>query len=204
MKIIPFYGVAWESNSYLVTEGDDAILIDAGVNCHTVAEQLAKEAVTLRTILLTHGHFDHIISIDGLREQTDAKLAIHSEDAEMLTDAEKSALYTFFGVRNSYRPCDISLSHGDIIPFGEHRIEVIHTPGHSRGSVCYKIGDVLFTGDTIFSSGYGRYDLYGGDIRMLTTSLKQLKDQNPSMTIYPGHGEPALLGTALNRLSGLI
>lgn len=204
MKLVPFYSAMWESNSYLLVDGTEAILIDAGVNAKDVMDQLQRENAALKHILLTHGHFDHTVSVDALREATGAKLSVHSADAEMLTDAEKSALYTFFGTRGSHKPADITLSDGDTIPFGNTTIRVIHTPGHSRGSVCYLADNMLFSGDTLFDGGYGRCDLYGGDMTVLATSLGKLQTLDPNLTIYPGHGGSALLGAALSNLFGLI
>ena len=137
MKCIPFWGMAWESNSFLLVHDGHAALIDAGVSAETVLDALEAENVSLDLILLTHGHFDHTVSVDKLREATGATLAVHEDDAEMLTDAEKSALYHFFGTRSAHIPCDKTLSHGHTLSLGHKKIHVIHTPGHSRGSVCY-------------------------------------------------------------------
>ena len=204
MKLIPLYGAAWESNSYLLVDGADALLIDAGAACRTVTDALAKEGATLRHILLTHGHFDHTVSVDTLRQATDAKLSLHGADAEMLTDAHKSALALFFGTDRTHGPADQTLSDGDRIPFGGTSIQVIHTPGHSRGSVCYLMDGMLFCGDTLFAEGYGRCDLYGGDMSVLAASLGKLRTLDPALTIYPGHGAPRALGDALDSLFGTI
>ena len=203
MKCIPFWGIAWESNSYLLVHDGHAALIDAGVSAKAVLDTLEAENASLELILLTHGHFDHTVSIDKLREATGATLAIHEADAEMLTDAEKSALYHFFGTRSAHIPCDKTLSHGECLSLGNKKIDVIHTPGHSRGSVCYRIDDMLFSGDTLFAQGYGRFDLYGGDMGQLATSLGSLRQLDETLTIYPGHGGATSLGEALENLFGL-
>ena len=203
MKLIPFYSTLWESNSYLLIDGTDALLIDAGVNAKDVVKHLERENAELRHILLTHGHFDHTVSVDTLREATGAKLLMHFADTEMLADAEKSALTVFFGTRSSHKPADITLSDGDAIPFGNTVIQVLHSPGHSRGSVCYLADNMLFSGDTLFDGGYGRCDLYGGDMNVLASSLGKLQTLDPNLTIYPGHGSSAPLGAALNNLFGL-
>ena len=197
MKCIPFWGMAWESNSFLLVHDGHAALIDAGVSAKTVLDALEAENVSLDLILLTHGHFDHTVSVDKLREATGATLAVHEDDAEMLTDAEKSALYHFFDTRSAHIPCDKTLS------LGHKKIHVIHTPGHSRGSVCYRVDDMLFSGDTLFAQGYGRFDLYGGDMGQLAASLGSLRQLDEALTIYPGHGGAASLGEALENLFGL-
>lgn len=203
MKCIPFWGMAWESNSFLLVHDGHAALIDAGVSAKTVLDALEAENVSLDLILLTHGHFDHTVSVDKLREATGATLAVHEDDAEMLTDAEKSALYHFFGTRSAHIPCDKTLSHGHTLSLGHKKIHVIHTPGHSRGSVCYRVDDMLFSGDTLFAQGYGRFDLYGGDMGQLAASLGSLRQLDEALTIYPGHGGAASLGEALENLFGL-
>ncbi len=203
MTIIPFWGVSWESNSYLIVSQKHAALIDAGVDVGRVEAALASEDASLDYILLTHGHFDHTLSVDRLRGARSAPLVVHAADAEMLTDAEKSAQYLFFGTKDAHAPADKTVTHGDVLPLGDTVIRVYHTPGHSLGSVCYGVENALFSGDTLFAGGYGRCDLYGGDINALAHSLGSLRELDPSLTIYPGHGGSATLGDALNNLFGL-
>ena len=204
MTVIPLQSFSWEANSYLITDGEEAVLIDAGTNIHRIREALEKSKTSLKSILLTHGHFDHTTAIDELRKIFSAPVFIHEADSEMLVDAEKSALYHFFGTRDSHQPADRILKDGDTIPLGNTVITVHHTPGHSRGSVCYRVENALFSGDTIFEAGYGRYDLYGGDRYALEKSLAALRTLQQNLTIYPGHGGTATLGAALDNLFGLI
>ena len=202
MELVTFFGHGWESNSYLLIDGQEAILIDAGINSRNVMESLEKNGASLRYILLTHGHFDHTVSVDTLRRETGAQVIIHADDAEMLTDAEKSAQYHFFGTMEAHGEADRTVSHGDTLALGKSTVKVIHTPGHSRGSVCYLVDGMLFSGDTIFDEGYGRYDLYGGDALTLFNSLKSLRMMEPTLALYPGHSIPSTLGVALDRLFG--
>ena len=202
MQLIPFYGRSFESNSYLLVGERNAVLIDAGVNTPDVLNALKAHGAKLQYILLTHGHFDHTISVDTLRKQTPAKLVIHAEDAEMLTDAQKSALAIFFGTHDTHIPEDLTVWDGDVISFEDQQIRVIQTPGHSKGSVCYQLGDMLFSGDTLFDGGYGRYDLHGGDGDTLFRSLGRLRKADPALTVYPGHGGSAPLSDALAKLFG--
>ena len=204
MTVIPFTSLSWEANSYLIASGTHAVLIDAGVSTEVVKEELSRLGATLDAVLLTHGHFDHTISADKLRESFSVPIMIHEADAEMLSDAEKSALYYFFGTRSAHLPADRVLKDGDAIPLGDMVIKVHHTPGHSLGSACYRVENAIFTGDTIFSAGYGRCDLYGGDMSALVRSLALLRTLEQNLTIYPGHGGTATLGTALDNLFGLI
>ena len=124
-------------------------------------------------------------------------------DAELLPDGEKNAFSLFFGQDRAWRPADHLLCDGEVIALGDAQIKVVHTPGHTRGSVCYLCGDDLITGDTLFADGYGRCDLYGGDWGALCTSLRKLTELSPTLRIYPGHGQGSTLGDALGEI-GLV
>ena len=201
MKIIPFYAKGWESNSYLVINNSEALLVDAGASEKAVLEALKGENAKLKYIILTHGHFDHTITAAALREISGARLAVHKDDEEMLYDAEKSALAAFLGRYDRVGVCDMLLENGEKVEIGGLQIEIIHTPGHSKGSVCLLCESSLFTGDTLFNGGYGRYDLYGGDFGKLCHSLSALKELDGELDIFPGHGSGAKLKTALNYLN---
>ena len=202
MKIENFYPGSWGSNCYLLTAGSHAAIVDPSADAPTLISALEKRRVTLDFILLTHGHFDHIVSADTLRQATDAPLLIHEADAEMLTDARKNAFYTFFRMERAYAPANRLLHNGDLLALGKETIRVLHTPGHSRGSVCYLCNDeFLITGDTLFDASYGRYDLYGGDLGELKASLASLRELPQDLYIYPGHGSPEHLGVALKLVS---
>ena len=200
MKIIPFFARGWEANSYLVISEGQAALIDAGAPTKSILEALDSENAKLEYILLTHGHFDHTVTADALRKATGAKLIIHTDDEEMLADPEKSALASFLGRYDTVTPSEKTVTDGERIPLGKEEITVIHTPGHSKGSVCYLTADSLFTGDTLFDGGFGRYDLHGGDFMALRASLSRLKELDGKLDIFPGHGNSAKLENALNLL----
>ncbi len=190
---------SWGSNCYLLVSGSHAAIVDPSADATTLLSAVQEHGAVLDMILLTHGHFDHIVSVDTLRRMTDAPLLIHKDDAEMLGDAHKNAFYTFFHVDRTYRPAERLLHGGELLQLGDETIEVLHTPGHSKGSVCYRCGnDFLLTGDTLFDEGYGRYDLWGGNLGELTASLASLRALPAALRIYPGHGAPAGLGIALD------
>lgn len=199
MKIQNLYPGSWGSNCYLLTVGSHAAVVDPSADAKTIVAVLKEAGATLEAILLTHGHFDHIVSVDTLREQTGAPLLVHREDGEMLTDSRKNAFHTFFRMERKYRAAERLLEHNEEILLGDEIIRVLSTPGHSKGSVCLLCNnEYLITGDTLFADGYGRYDLYGGDREQLFASLASLRDLPQTLTIYPGHGSPALLGAALD------
>lgn len=188
MKLIPYYGEGISSNSYLLVSGEDAVLIDCAVSPVVLQKTLEEQGASLRYIILTHGHFDHIETLDEVRDMTDAKVLIHQNDAEMLPDGMKNGYCDFFHGTFSVKPADRTVTDGDIITVGDISLKVIHTPGHSKGSMCLECDEHLFTGDTLFANNIGRSDLYGGDGRTVMESLKKLAVMRPELEIYPGHG----------------
>ena len=198
MDILNLTPGGFASNCYLVKCGNDAVLIDCTADAHRVSEALGD--AKLHAILLTHGHFDHMLTVSRMQRELSAPLYLHARDAEFPTDARKNAFAAFFPQDVTYPPADHLLCGGECLTFGTLSVHVTHVPGHTGGCVLYRIGEALFTGDTIFSAGFGRTDLYGGDEVALRTSLALLHTLPPTLTIYPGHGESALLGDALDRL----
>ncbi len=187
------------ANCYLVSEGEDAVLIDCAAPLTDLRAALGTK--TLHAILLTHGHFDHMLTADAVRAHFDIPLYLHAADADCPVDGKKNAYAVFFGADRAYGAPSHTLKHGEILTFGALSLTVVHVPGHTHGCVTYRVGDALFTGDTLFAAGIGRTDLYGGDTDKLLRSLRKLADLPHSLRIYPGHGEDATLGAALNRLS---
>ena len=117
----------------------------------------------------------------------------------MPEDAHKNAFYTFFRMERAYKRPDRTLRDKENLHLGDEIIRVIHTPGHTAGCVCYLCNDeFLITGDTLFADSYGRFDLYGGNASVLFQSLQGMRDLPQDLTIYPGHGECARLGDALD------
>lgn len=182
------------SNCYLLADEQtkQAAVIDPGAydeRSETDAV-LSQGGYLLKYILLTHGHFDHILGAYELRKKYDAKLAIHAEDAPCLSDAHLS-LAQENGLAELQIPLspDILLRDGDTLFLGENEIRVIHTPGHTRGGVCYVVeGErTVFTGDTLFCMTVGRTDFDGGSIRELAASIKKLLELQGDYRILPGH-----------------
>ena len=204
MKVIPICPGSAMANCYLLVHGTHALVVDPCVTIAGIRRAAEIEGAVLDGILLTHGHFDHILSLDSLRDALSVPAYIHEADQQLLPDGEKNAFALFFGQDRAFRPAEHALHDGDSIPLGDASIEVIHTPGHTAGSVCYRVGNMLLTGDTIFADSFGRYDLFSGDLGMLKDSLRRLSMMDPSLTIYPGHGEAAPLGEACARVSRIL
>ncbi|MBO8125835.1 MAG: MBL fold metallo-hydrolase [Firmicutes bacterium] len=186
------------TNCYLLyTEpGGQGALIDPGAETLTILTAIEKRRLDLKTILLTHGHADHIGAAAKVREKTGAKIYIHSQDAEMAKDPELN-LSPYIGFGSLVLEPDRLLAEGESVEVCGERLKVLYTPGHTPGSVCYycqKLG-VLFSGDTLFAGGFGRTDLVGGDEAQLKASLEKILPNLPEETlVYPGHGGKTTIG----------
>ena len=199
MKIFNLYSGSWRSNCYLLADVDagEAALIDPSENAQKIVRFAQDKGVRIVHILLTHGHFDHMLSLDDLRKLTGAPLSMHADDAEFLSDPHKSA-FAMIGKEEIFAPPERLLRDGSIIELAGHKIKVIHTPGHTKGSCCFAVGDCLFTGDTLFVGGYGRCDLFGGSYTEMRHSLDKLASLERDYKIYPGHGESGKLKEEIN------
>ena len=202
MEIISMPTTGFASNCYIIHNGKDAFVCDPSISEKKILAKLEEKELSLKGILLTHGHFDHIWRAQELRDETGVPLYVHELDAEMLTDSSKNAYRTFTGNDFTIQNADVLLDDGDTITLGEENIKVLHTPGHTKGSVCFDTGDSLLSGDTIFSEGFGRYDLYGGNVTDLQNSLKMLSKmaESENRWLYSGHGESSTLKTAIQKL----
>lgn len=158
-----------------------------------IVDRCKADGVEIRYILLTHAHFDHMLSLESLRELTGAPLAIHEHDAESLTDPNLTYMAQFAGVDTGCRPAEMLLSDGDVLELGETKLTVMHTPGHTMGSVCYMTDGIILTGDTLFANSIGRCDLYGGDEMTIEDSLRRLARLDGNYKLYPGHGPTTTL-----------
>ncbi|MFH0892023.1 MAG: MBL fold metallo-hydrolase [Candidatus Falkowbacteria bacterium] len=166
------------TNCYLVSSAGEAAVIDPGGSGELILDEIKKARVKLVYVINTHGHFDHVLADEHLRNATGAKILIHV--------AEKS-LIDF--------PADQYLSDGDVIRIGDIELKVLHTPGHTPGGICLLGDGFMFTGDTLFLNGIGRTDFEWSSETDMEASLKRLVDIiKPGMAIYPGHGEVAAYG----------
>lgn len=186
-----------QENTYLVyfPESRDALCIDPGADEPKLLGALAERGLTLRAILLSHGHVDHVAGAHWLNRRSGAPVALHSGDFFMLDDLPEFGQFFGYGALTAPR-IHMPLAGGEKIQIGGYALEVLHTPGHSPGSVTYALDDNLFVGDLIFSGNVGRTDLPGGDPQALLDSIQQKIWPFPEAAlIYPGHGERTTVGT---------
>lgn len=194
MNIRTFQLGELNSNCYIVeTAPGRCIAIDIGGSPRTVIEYLKMRGLKLGKILLTHGHFDHIGGVEDVRLATGAEVYVHESDAPMLESSALS-LHSMISFMPFKPVTDYTVVRGDcFINDGDCSFQVLHTPGHSHGSVCYICHDVIFSGDTLFCCSAGRTDFPGGDADYLRRSLETLADLDGDYSVYPGHNESTTL-----------
>ncbi len=200
MKIRCIEGRRYSSNTYILENDREAFIFDPSVDENEISGALDEIGARPMGIILTHGHFDHTLSLSALREKYGVPVYIHTLDNEMLSDSEKNAGKLLLWQEFKNAPADRTFEDSEELMLGGHIVKIIHTPGHTKGSCCFLAGGVLITGDTIFAQGFGRYDLYGGDGAVLFETLKSLKELDGTLKIYPGHGESSTLGYALRAI----
>lgn len=187
-----------QANNYLVVDevSKEAILIDCSDYVEEIIDYVKKNNLKVKYILLTHGHFDHVLGINRMNEVLGAEVYVHEGDKEQVVNTR--AVMTMFGLPTEgveNPKITATLSDAGELTLGNQVIKVIETPGHTPGGVCYLIGDCLFSGDTLFRGTIGRTDLPGGSFQQIKHSVKDVLfalDEN--IKVYPGHGEPTSIG----------
>ena len=174
---------AYQTNCYLLWEGEKAVVIDPGYEPETILRALQTLGLSLEAIALTHGHFDHVGAVKELVAETGCRVYIHASEATlppMMTAGELYFTHTY--------------ADGDTIaPVPGLELTVLHTPGHTPGSVCLVYGQHMFSGDTLFQGSCGRVDFPGGNPKKMIESLARLAAIESDYRVHPGHGESTTL-----------
>lgn len=184
------------ANCWIVgtTDTREGMVVDPGGNAEGILKVIEDEGLDIKIIVLTHGHSDHIAALYDIRDSTGAAVAIHSEDADFLEG--RGAFSSMFGI--SYKtpePPDRLLQEGNVITVGDADFTVVHTPGHTPGSICLLTAKKIFTGDTLFYRGIGTTLMPGSSRRQLIGSIQARLMALPDDTvIYPGHGRETTIG----------
>lgn len=202
MKVERFVIGMIQTNCYLVSNTDtkECVIIDPAVYSAEMTSHIQKEGLLVQAILLTHGHFDHIMGIDGFLKEFDVPVYAHCEESKLLNNADYNAssdygrAYTYSGA--SY------VEDGQILNLAGMQFQVIYTPGHTIGGCCYYVEQekVLFSGDTLFQMSVGRSDFPTGNGRQLVDSIQKKLMVLPEETVvYPGHMEQTVIGDEKRR-----
>ena len=200
-KFFHLYTGPLEVNTYIVVNGDSGFVVDPGGDADEIFAIFKKQKAKIDAILLTHAHFDHIGGVAQL-----VKIASESEGKTQSTptvflhreEVEKIGSYKNMGFSMNANPekfvPDVLLKGGETLDISGLKVIVIHTPGHSKGGVCYVVGNKIFVGDTLFFTSYGRTDFYDGNAKDLKNSIvNKLFNLKGNYTLLPGHGEPTTL-----------
>lgn len=182
---------AYQENCYMLCPEDsrDAVLIDPGDDLFALKRALGEGGRVLKAILLTHGHFDHILSAEPLTRITGAPVYVHERDEELLCDEDKNGYNAMCASQKCPEEMLTESLESEIDVCGLH-FQVLHTPGHTKGSVCFYDAEngMLFSGDTLFCAGFGRMDLFGGSPAEMRHSLRRLFALPGGTRVLCGHG----------------
>lgn len=186
----------YSANCYIIgcEKTGEAVVVDPGGDVDTILEKIEELGLKVKYIILTHGHGDHIGGIIGLKEKTNAKILIHADDEYMLKDSDIN-LSSKMSIKNIEVSPDDVLQDKDMIKIGKYDAYIIHTPGHTKGSICIKVENNILTGDTLFAGSIGRTDLPGGSHDSIIKSIKEkLLNYDDDVKIFPGHGPVTTIG----------
>lgn len=183
-----------QTNCWLVSDDGDGpvLVIDPGGDVDQLLRAVGDRDVA--SVVLTHGHFDHLGAVTEFLQVADVPLSIHAADAPSITDPAGTG-GALFGFTQTAPPADVELADGDLVSAGSLELEVLHTPGHTPGSICLRAEQHLFSGDTLFQLGVGRTDFPGGDGRVLKDSIaSKLAPLGDETLVHPGHGPDTTVG----------
>ena len=184
MNILTIQGGSLYTNCYMVW-GDGSktcLLVDPGFQADGILEQVRSRNLQVEAVLLTHGHFDHVGGVKGITQETGCKVYLHEDDLSLPSQLTLGQI-----------PYTDTYEDGDVLSLAGVTLRVMHTPGHTPGSVCLLCGDAMLSGDTLFAQSCGRTDLPGGDYRKMKESLRRLASLEENYKVLPGHGESSTL-----------
>ena len=195
MKIRIFALGPMQTNCYfLVDEATNkTIIVDPACDAEGIIEKLNRHGCKPEAVILTHAHFDHMLALDQIREECGVPLFVHEGDAPAVVNPTLSMMDLYADVHEGCKPAERLLKDGDTVRLGNTKLTVIHTPGHTPGSICLVEGDTMISGDTLFRESIGRHDFPGGDYKTLMNSIHKLLSLETDYNVYPGHGPKTTL-----------
>lgn len=195
MQIKTFPNGLLSSNAYVVWDKNECMIVDLGVKVKYLEEFIKDKGLTVKYLVLTHGHYDHANYIGEYIEAfPNANVICHTDEYKVLTDKIANVSY-LVGEPCTYNYDYTFVNNGDTLTIGDSKLKVLNFPGHTPGCICLldEQSKIMLTGDVIFAHGYGRTDFLYGDSSLMRASLLQIAKMDEEITIYPGHGESAKL-----------
>ena len=191
MRVFTFTPVKYfGSNTYILSSESEAVVIDPSVPFSEAEQLISSEALNVKYIILTHTHFDHMLTIDDWVLNTDAEVIVGEDDAYGLMDSYINCYRLFVNEDKGYFGKYRAVSENDKLFLGTESINIIKTPGHTKGSISIVADDKIFVGDVVFAEGgIGRTDLPGGDYQILAKSIEKIAAFPPQTIVYSGHGD---------------
>ena len=191
MKIVTLHTTMLETDTYVVINGGRAFVVDPGADAEKIIAAAEAEGAKIEWVLLTHAHFDHIGAAAALQREG-AQIVLHRDDVKLIKSFQN--LSVLAGVKVEHFTPDVTVAGGETLDVAGVSVKVIHTPGHTAGSVCYVAGDVIFSGDTLFALSYGRTDFPTGSFAQLKNSVvNKLFALEGDYKVLPGHEGPTTL-----------
>ncbi|MEE3348638.1 MAG: MBL fold metallo-hydrolase [Candidatus Gastranaerophilaceae bacterium] len=196
MNITTYIAGPIDANNYLIYDEStrDAVLIDCSDYREDILNEVKQKGLNVKYILLTHGHFDHILGVNEMKKALNVKAGIAKADIILLEHTPE--MCEMFGIPpEEPQIADFTFDSDTKLSIGNNQIQILYTPGHTEGGVSYLIEDNLFCGDTLFKGSFGRTDLPGGDFKAIVNSIKNtLFKLDDNINVYPGHGESTTIG----------